>query len=232
MGHKIFISYKYRDFSVKPLDGYSTAESYTRGYVDFLMDKLELSDNIYKGEEGDNDLSGYSDEYIESVLKEKIADSSVTVILISPGMRVVAMRERDQWIPWEVSYSLKEVSREDRTSHTNAILGVVLPDCNGSYSYTIQNRTCCNSGCRWHNTNWLFTILRRNTFNRIKPNCQECDRHDIIHYGEYSYMPIVTWDEFKASPSQSIERVCKIRDEHISEYEVWKLPEARSSTQA
>lgn len=226
MGRKVFISYKYRDFTICPLEGYSTDDSYTRGYVDFLADKLELSDNIYKGEEGSNDLSGFSDEYIERVLKDRITDSSVTVILISPGMRVDTMKERDQWIPWEVSYSLKEITREDRTSHTNAILGVVLPDVGRSYNYTIEKRKCCPIGCRWHNTDWLFTILRKNTFNKLKPNCGECASQKMIYHGEYSYMPILTWDEFVAAPSDSIERVCRIRDEHLEEYKIHKTIEA------
>ena len=79
MSRKVFVSYKYRDMSVKPLKSYSLVEyldpgfSLTRAYVDFLADKIELSDHIYKGEESNNDLSGYSDEYIEAKLKERCA---------------------------------------------------------------------------------------------------------------------------------------------------------------
>ena len=235
MSRKVFVSYKYKDMSVKPLKPYSFIEylapgfSLTRVYVDFLADKIELSDHIYKGEESNNDLSGYSDAYIEAKLKERISDSSVTIVLISPNMRVKNKVDRDQWIPWEISYSLKNITREDRTSHTNALLAVVLPDVNGSYDYCIYKRRCCPEQCTWHNTDWLFEIMRRNTFNRrsssIKPmDVKICDnQHERIHYGEFSYMPIVTWKQFIESPTKQIERVCDIRDNHIDEYDIQKV---------
>lgn len=235
MSRKVFVSYKYKDMSVKPLKPYSSIEyldpgfSLTRAYVDFLSDKIELSDHIYKGEESNSDLSGYSDEYIEEKLKERISDSSVTIVLISPNMRDKSKADRDQWIPWEVSYSLKEIKREDRTSHTNALLGVVLPDANGSYNYCIYKRSCCSEQCTRHNTNWLFEIMRWNTFNR-KSSCtgstdiKTCDnQHERIYYGEFSYMPIVTWDQFIESPTKQIERVCDLRGNHIDEYDIQKL---------
>ncbi len=235
MSRKVFVSYKYKDMSVKPLKPYSLIEyldpgfSLTRAYVDFLADKIELSDHIYKGEESNNDLSGFSDEYIEGKLKELISDSSVTIVLISPKMRVENKKDRDQWIPWEISYSLKDITREDRTSHTNALLGVVLPAANGSYDYCIYKRNCCPEQCRWHNTHWLFEIIWRNTFNRKSSSekatdIKICDnQHERIHYGEFSYMPIVTWTEFIEHPTKQIERVCDLRDNHIDEYDIQKV---------
>ena len=235
MSRKVFVSYKYKDMSVMPLKAHHPLDylvpsfSLTREYVDFLADKIELSDHIYKGEESNSDLSGFSDEYIEEKLKERISDSSVTIVLITPNMRVANKTDRDQWIPWEISYSLKEITREDRMSHTNALLGVVLPDANGSYNYCIYKRSCCSEQCTWHNTNWLFEIMRRNTFNR-KSSCtgstdiKTCDnQHERIYYGEFSYMPIVTWDRFIESPTKQIERVCDLRDNHIDEYDIQKL---------
>lgn len=235
MSSKVFVSYKYKDLSVKPIKPYSWREcldpgfSLTRAYVDFLADKIELSDHIYKGEESNNDLSGYSDEYIEGKLKERISDSSVTIVLISPNMRVAHMKERDQWIPWEISYSLKEITREDRTSHTNALLGVVLPDSSGSCNYCIYKRNCCSEQCTGLNTHWLFEIMWRNTFNRksssIKPTDMKIcnNQHEAIHYGEFSYMPIVTWAHFIENPTKQINRVCDLRDNHIDEYDIQKV---------
>lgn len=136
MGNKIFVSYKYGDNQVENLSVYS--DSTVRDYVDEFERKLDSSDNIYKGESDGEDLSNLSDSTIWEKLKDRIYDSSVTVVFISPGMREWWKSDRAQWIPWEVSYSLKETSRRTEkgdsiTSHSNAIVAVVLPDSTGSY---------------------------------------------------------------------------------------------------
>lgn len=59
--------------------------------------------------------------------------------------------EKSQWIPWEISYSLRETTRNDRTSHNNAVLAVILPDKNGSYDY--------------YSTDILFPIMKANILN-------------------------------------------------------------------
>lgn len=88
-------------------------------------------------------------------------------------MREWWKNNRDQWIPWEVSYSLKETSRRNKngdpiTSHSNAMVAVVLPDTTGSYSYYLESKSCCSGGCTMHHTNSLFTIIKKNKFNRVK----------------------------------------------------------------
>jgi hypothetical protein len=231
MSRKVFVSYKYKDMSVAPLNPrphiaqLDPSFSLTRDYVDYLADKIELSDHIYKGEESNNDLSGYVDEYIELKLKERISDSSVTIVLISPNMRIANMRERDQWIPWEISYSLKEITRDDRTSRTNALLGVVLPDEQGSYDYCISRRQCCAQPCTLYKREWMFEIIRANTFNRRGfENTYVCNgQRERIYQGEFSYMPIITWEEFLKNPTYQIERVCNLRDNHIDEYDIQKV---------
>ena len=124
MGKKIFVSYKYGDDQVENLSYYEN--STVRDYVTKFEDVLDSSDNIYKGESDGEDLSILSDDTIWEKLKDRIYDSSVTVIFISPGMKENWKLERDQWIPWEISYSLKEVSRKNKngqavTSRSNAM---------------------------------------------------------------------------------------------------------------
>ena len=108
MGKKIFVSYKYYDSKVLNLDNQSN--SIVRDYVDLFEGMLDYEDDIYKGESDGEDLSELSDETIWEKLKTRIYDSSVTVVFISPGMRENWREERNQWIPWEISYSLKGVT--------------------------------------------------------------------------------------------------------------------------
>ena len=141
-----------------------------RDYVTEFENALESSDHIYKGESDDTDLSELEDDTIWEKLKDRIYDSSITVIFISPNMKETSVLDRDQWVPWEVSYSLKETSRKNKngdsvTSKTNAMVAVVLPDQNGSYSYYLEKKNCCSSGCTKHHTNKLFEIIEKNKFN-------------------------------------------------------------------
>ena len=138
MGKKIFVSYKSFESKVLNLDNQSN--SIVRDYVDLFEGMLDYEDDIYKGESDGEDLSELSDETIWEKLKTRIYDSSVTVVFISPGMRENWREERNQWIPWEISYSLKESTRKNKNgksvaSHTNAMIAVVLPE-----GYTLVRR--------------------------------------------------------------------------------------------
>ena len=94
MGHKIFVSYKYADADVKNLTWWGN--STVRDYVTEFQNKLSAEDDINKGEEDDEDLSGLSEEVIWEKLKNRIYDSSVTVVFISPNMRESGKADRDQ----------------------------------------------------------------------------------------------------------------------------------------
>lgn len=150
MGRKVFVSYKYKDYDVAPLS-HATPPTWPCDYVDLISRVVLSSDDIYKGEKSDEDISDWGDYLIWEHLKNKIYDSTITIVLISPNMKEPMKWQKSQWIPWEISYSLRETTRNDRTSHNNAILAVILPNKNGSYSY--------------YNKNDLFPILKSNIDN-------------------------------------------------------------------
>ncbi len=139
MGYKVFVSYKYHDMNVQPLPSVWGATC-VRNYVDRIQDQvLPRIASVYKGENDGEDLSLRSEEYIWAHLKDRIYDSSITIVLISPNMKEPGKWQKSQWIPWEIAYSLRETTRNDRTSHRNAILAVKLPDYYGRYDYFQTN---------------------------------------------------------------------------------------------
>ena len=225
MGRKIFVSYKYADNQVANLK--LGENSTVRDYVDKFEEKLDSSDNIFKGESDGEDLSRLSRDMIWEKLKDRIYDSTITVVFISPNMRETWKKDREQWIPWEISYSLKETSRKNKngdsvTSHSNAMIAVVLPDKNGSYSYYLEAKSCCLGRCTTHHTNDLFEIIKKNKFNRVKNESKQiCDNGNIVWNGKCSYIEAVKWSDFIVNYQKYVNSAID-RQEHINEYDIYK----------
>lgn len=221
---KVFVSYKYKDSDVLALNEYTpTADTgylhTPRHYVDKIIDTIG-EDHIYKGEASGDDASHLTDETIDSRLKEKIFDSSVTIVLISPNMKDAWEAESEQWIPNEIAYSLRNKTRGDRTSKTNGMLAVALPDINGSYDYAVVRRDC---GVRSWQTNTFFDILRKNMFNRYAKNQTSCDSCGGYHHHgtDHSYIHPVKWEDFIADPNTYIDRAVELR-EQLEEFDITK----------
>ena len=216
MGRKIFVTYKYADDKVLVLDNEETT---ARTYVDKLQEILVDSEHINKGEKDDADLSDFKDDTIQTKLGEKIFDSSVTIIIVSKGMVNSYLSEKDQWMPWEISYSLRKKKRGDRTSRPNALLAVVLPDELGSYEYFIIENSCPHCKCRTLNTNILFNIK--------KPEYSDCEYHSEtskVYTGNSSYIHSVKWSNFIETPDLYIDKAVKISEE-IDKYNIAKIVE-------
>ena len=219
MGKKIFVSYKYADTQVEKLERTPWLESTTpRHYLDEFQDKLDGEDDIYKGESDGEDLSDLSEDTIAEKLKDRIYDSSVTIVFISKGFKNSLTKEKYQWIPWEISYSLKQMTRGGRTSATNAILAVVLPDKDGNYDYYITYNDQCGS-TNLH-TQFLFPIMKKNMFNILEPNTSECNGSSLYH-GFSSYIYSVKWNDFISSYKKYIDIAVSIADSNES-YDIKK----------
>lgn len=220
MGRNIFISYKYKDDKVNSMNSkkwifigdnltHVARPTIVRDYVDKLQTILK-EDHFNLGEKDGESLADFKDSTIETNLKDKIFGSSITIVMISKGMKVSYEPEKDQWIPWEVSYSLRTITRKDRTSRMNAVLGIVLPDENNSYEWYYTENNECN--CITHHYAQLFNILKSNMFNMKKPVESECGGLKI-HHGEFSFIKTVKWEAFKNSHNDYIEKAIEIRDD-------------------
>lgn len=226
MGHKIFVSYKYADSDVKQLTNHWYHDT-VRTYVDKLEEYIsDVSEHIYKGETDGEDLSNLSDDTIWKKLKDRIYDSTLTIVMISKGMRQTSLPDREQWIPWEISYSLKEVSRKNIsgkavTSSSNALLAIILPDTSGSYEYFTYMKRCCTDPCRYFKTSFLFYIMQKNMFNVKSADKKYCDDGSTVYYGDSSYMITVKWEDFIKDPESYINKSYDLQSQ-IEKYEVYK----------
>jgi hypothetical protein len=226
MARKIFVSYKYKDWDVSsdPVVGFTPGEDtdflYTpRHYVDKLIETIG-SDHIYKGEWGDEGMDDLVDNTIHSKLRQKIFDSSITIVLVSPRMWDKTKLEKDQWIPKEISYSLRDKTVGLQSSKTNGILAVILPDSNGSYDYAVIQKFC---GVRQWQTASYFRLLRENMFNRKNENktsCQSCGGHH--HHGnDHSYIHPIKWEDFINNHNAYVEHAMMLRDK-LDEFDLTK----------
>lgn len=223
MGKKIFVSYKYSDANVQPLPGH-LFDTTARHYVDEINALIEEGeDHIYKGENDGESMGTLKDSTIGSKLGDKIFDSSITIVLTSEGMKNPMLQEREQWMPWEISYSLKQQSREGKNSKTNAMLAVVLPNRQGRYDYFIRENACPVCNCRILKTDFLFQILRDNMFNIISPAFSKCNNHDIKppYLGYSSYIHSVKWIDFVNDMDKYINIALNIRSD-INRYTIVK----------
>lgn len=204
MGRKVFVSYKYKDEKVakisdsfyEEVNGRMTLnqrKTRVRDFVDKLQEKIG-KDHINLGERDGESLENFSDEQIETLLKQRIRQCSVTIIIISKGMKEALKSEKEQWIPWEISYSLRIVNIGERQKQMNAVLGIVLPDETGTYEWYYTSNPNCNSIT--HHKGQLFKILRDNMFNIIKKEIRECNGSQIHENDEPSLIKTVKWDDF------------------------------------
>ena len=61
LGKKIFVSYKYKDNDVKMMPNV-TQPTWPCDYVDYIKNKVLCDDDIYKGENSDEDISSWSED--------------------------------------------------------------------------------------------------------------------------------------------------------------------------
>ena len=211
MGNKVFISYKYSDNSVQQLQQPNNLFHITtaRDYVDIIQSEFKRDGiHINKGEKDNESLFDFKEETIRSKLADKIFDSSVTIVLLSPNMKDDSKPEEDQWIPWEISYSLRMKQRSDNISKRNAVLLVVLPDIYGDYSYV-------------KSSGFYFNIIQHN-LNNIKSN-SSYTTYKLKNSCSKSYMLSCNWDKFISNPNGWIDAAIEIRDNE-SKYNIVVKP--------
>jgi hypothetical protein len=136
-------------------------------------------------------------------------------------MKEEGLSDEDQWIPWELSYALKEVSRNGRKSRPNAFLGIILPDEEGSTDYFIERDP--EDGSLTYHIEDTFRIIRENMFNKKEQNPNRWEGTTIYdHNCRCSYIHCISWDTFITDFEKYMQIATEI-SECIEEYDIRKV---------
>lgn len=200
MAHKTFISYKYSE---------------AQDLRDRIIESLGKDASYYKGETSDSpDLTDTSTENIKKNLKDMMFDTSVTIVIISPNMK------ESKWIDWEIEYCLKNITRKDRTSHTNGVVGVIMK-VDGKYDwfkYSTTNSDNC-SVSSYHDFK-TFDIINNNRYNQ-DPKIYSCDKCKCVNALTGSYIAFVEEDDFLANPDKYINNAYDKSENDASGYKIY-----------
>ena len=200
MAHKTFISYKYSE---------------AQDLRDRIIESLGKDASYYKGETSDSpDLTDTSTENIKKNLKDMMFDTSVTIVIISPNMK------ESKWIDWEIEYCLKNITRKDRTSHTNGVVGVIMK-VDGKYDwfkYSTTNSDNC-SVSSYHDFK-TFDIINKNRYNQ-DPKKYSCDKCKCVNALTGSYIAFVEEDDFLANPDKYINNAYDKSENESSGYKIY-----------
>lgn len=201
MAHKTFISYKYSE---------------ARDLRDRIIEALGDDATFYKGETSESpDLTDTSTENIKRNLRNMMYDTSVLIVVISPHIK------ESKWIDWEIEYCLKSITRKDRTSHTNGVLGVIMK-INGGYSWFKTNHTnqdgCSSSS---YDSNKVYKIINDNRFNQdpVQYCCDKCHTVDAL---TGSYIAYVEEDDFLSNPQKYINNAYDKSENDAAGYRIVK----------
>ena len=199
MAHNTFISYKYSE---------------SQDLRDDIIKALGEEASYYKGETADSpDLTDLKTETIKQHLRDMMYNTSVTIVIISPHMK------ESKWIDWELEYCLKKITRKDRTSKRNGIVGVIQK-INGGYDWFIEKITH-RDGCvaNRYKSEYLYDIIRNNRFNQnpLVYSCDICKTYDALMG---SYIAFVKEDDFLANPTKYIDNAYNKSENDASGYDI------------
>lgn len=204
MATKVFISFRF-------IDG--------KEIKDELVDLFDESTEVINRSE-DTDRSQMSEDTIQEYLYEKLKDTSVTIVLLTPkavDYNKNFWGEYDDWLYDELRYSL-----EDRkNSRTNGVVAVYTDDAKDMIlessshycSHCQQTKSC--------RTLKLFDNLARKNMLNIKPDYKKNPCNNLYDDEHDSYISLVSLNDFKEDYSRYIQNA-KDKRERLSEFNIYK----------
>ena len=204
MATKVFISFRFSD---------------GKKIKDELVDLFDGSTEVINRSE-DKDRSQMSEETIQDYLYDKLKDTSVTIVLLTPeaiSYKKDWLGRYDDWLYDELRYSL-----EDRKNNrTNGVIAIytdeakdkVLDD-STHYCQHCQQTKSCRSLKSFDN------LARKNMLN-IKPKFKKNPCNDLYSDEYDSYISLVSFEVFKKDYKKYIDNAKEKRN-RIEEFEIKK----------
>ena len=195
MATKVFISFRFSD---------------GKEIKDELVDLFDESTEVINRSE-DVDRSQMSEDTIQEYLYEKLKDTSVTIVLLTP--EAVSYRKNwignyDDWLYDELRYSL-----EDRKNNrTNGVIAVYTDDAkdmilesSSHYCSHCQETKSCRT------LKFFDNLARKNMLN-IKQSYKKNLCNDLYDDSHDSYISLVSLEEFKQDHTKYIDNAKDKRD--------------------
>ena len=199
MSRRVFISFRYND-------GHK--------YKDYLSSLFSKTDTVINCSES-QDRSNMSEDTIKGYLYDKLKNTSVTIVLLTPdavnhknsynGFRYVY----DDWMYDEIKYSL-----DDRDGNRcNGLIAVYTPEAkNLVIESTLNNDSITIKG--------FDNLVRENMFN-IKQNYKHNQKVGIYDSKLDHYCSLISWDVFINNFDYYIELAAQKR-ENKTMYDITK----------
>lgn len=204
MATKVFVSFRFSD---------------GKKIKDELVDLFDESMEVINRSE-DEDRSQMSEDTIQNYLYEKLKDTSVTIVVLTP--EAVSYRKDwsgryDDWLYDELRYSL-----EDRKNNrTNGVIAVYTEEAKDKL-FTERTHSCskCQETKICRSLENFDNLSRKNMLN-IKLRYKKNQCNDLYDDEHDSYISLVSLEDFKNNYSKYIENAKDKRD-RADEFELHK----------
>lgn len=204
MATKVFISFRFSD---------------GKEIKDELVDLFDESTEVINRSE-DVDRSQMSEDTIQEYLYEKLKDTSVTIVLLTP--EAVSYRKNwignyDDWLYDELRYSLED-RKNNRTNgvvavYTDDVKDMILESSSHYCSHCQETKSC--------RTLKFFDNLARKNMLNIKQSYKKNPCNDLYDDSHDSYISLVSLEEFKQDHTKYIDNAKDKRD-RLHEFNIYK----------
>lgn len=194
MKRKVFISFRFNDGNL---------------IREEIINKLVSNDIIIDKSE-DIDRSDMSDDTIQYYLYEKLRDTSITIVLLTP-LAVNYSRDFknnvDDWLYDELRYSLL-----DRKGNTNNGVIAIYTDEAKKYLFNVTNHKCNNcDGYTIKSFKNFDNLVRPNIMN-VKNKFKKNQCSEVYNLIDDGYIIFVHINDFISNPSHYINKAIEHRD--------------------